>query len=134
MVFVSILYIHNPAMILLGSNEAVSSVEECCKSTANFKPTQYPRQESEDDRDTNGKLKPDGGIPRQDEHAESTKGRAQAELNATPDVHASSHCQGQDSNINDEMTNQVIVSPAKRETVKFHIEQVAKCQIFTVKG
>ena len=129
---VSILYIHNAAMILLGSKERVSTVEECYKSMANFKPTQYPRQESEDDRDTNEKLKPNAGIPRQDEHAEGTKGRAQAEFNATPDVHVSS--QGQDSDVNDEMRNQVIVSPAKRETVKFCIEQVGKCQIFTVKG
>ena len=53
-------------MILLGSNEPVSSVEECCKSTANFKTTQYPRQESGDDRDT------DAG--RKDKHAEGTKG------------------------------------------------------------
>ena len=55
-------------MILLGFNEPVSSVEECCKSTANFKTMQYPRQESGDDRDT------DAGIPRKDEHAEGTKG------------------------------------------------------------
>ncbi|XP_074622377.1 uncharacterized protein LOC141880749 [Acropora palmata] len=53
---------------IAGSNEPVSSVEECCKSTANFKTTQYPRQESGDDRDT------DAGIPRKDEHAEGTKG------------------------------------------------------------
>lgn len=55
-------------MILLGSSEPVSSVEECCKSTANFKTKQYLRQESGDDRDT------DAGIPRKDEHAEGTKG------------------------------------------------------------
>ncbi|XP_074623394.1 uncharacterized protein LOC141881499 [Acropora palmata] len=53
---------------IAGFNEPVSSVEECCKSTANFKTMQYPRQESGDDRDT------DAGIPRKDEHAEGTKG------------------------------------------------------------
>ena len=89
-------------MILLGSNEPVSCVEECCKSTTNFKPTQYPRQESEDDRDTNGKLKPDAGFPRQEEHAEGTKERAQAELDEKPDARAPS--QEEDGNENDEMS------------------------------
>ena len=73
-------------MILLGSNEPVSSVEECCKPATNFKPPGYPRQESGDDRDTNGKLKPDAGIPKQEEYAEGTKERAQAELHAKPDA------------------------------------------------
>ena len=69
-------------MILLGANEPVSSVEECSKSMANFKSMPYPRQESEDDRDTNGKLKPGAGIPRQEEHAQGSKESAQAELDA----------------------------------------------------
>lgn len=73
-------------MILLGSNQPVSSVEECSKPATNFKPTGYPRQESEDYRDTNGKLKPDAGFPMQEEYSEGTKERAQAELHAKPDA------------------------------------------------
>ena len=53
-------------------------------------------------------------------------------LKVPKDVHVPS--QGQDSDLNDEMRNQVIISPAKRETVKFFIEQVGKCQIFTAQG
>ena len=80
-------------MILLGANEPVSSVEECCKSMANFKSTPYPRQESEDDRDTNGKLK-----PRQEEHAQGSKESTQAELDAKSDERLPSQEEGNDEN------------------------------------
>ena len=83
-------------MILLGSNQPLSSVEECCKSMTNFKPMQCPRQESEDDRDIYGKLKPDVGIPRQEEHVEGTKERGQAELDAKPDARIPSHAEDSD--------------------------------------
>ena len=85
-------------MILLGANEPVSSVEECCKSTANSKSMQYPRQESEDDRDTNGKLKKDADTPRQEEHTQFAKERAQAKLDAKPDARMPSQEEGNDEN------------------------------------
>ena len=85
-------------MILLGANEPVSSVEECSKSMANFKSTPYPRQESEDDRDTNGKLKPGAGIPRQEEHAQGSKESTQAELDAKSDARIPSQEEGNDEN------------------------------------
>ncbi|XP_015773272.1 PREDICTED: uncharacterized protein LOC107351491 isoform X1 [Acropora digitifera] len=80
------------------ANGPVSSVEECCKSMANFKSMPYPRQESEDDRDTNGKLKPGAGIPRQEEHAQGSKESAQAELDAKSDARLPSQEEGNDEN------------------------------------